>query len=300
MAKTINDLSELKNLMRPQQKPAETPAKKSAEDAKKQPNNIVPKVDNGILHSYIRHIVENSDIYDMMKDTEADGKSFSAFAASVTDDLSKDLIEYFACCFFEGEYSQLDIFAIQCEDGKRKNPSAEASILGHTVSMTYEQEFMLLSELFSIALLIDKRMDDHPEEVQFYYSPNSNPNIKKPKPDENIPTSSGNAPVLRYQGSTTEYSFHNRGIKTNKGEAQKAKQKKAGTRPTPTQTEFPKVDLSNKVRTKPKAHQGIVSSPSMKRRSFSSHIATEGVWGRIASYGGTHGPLIRINAGHGR
>lgn len=300
MAKTVNDLSELKNLLKPQHNPVATPVHKCSEGAKAQSFKINPKSDNGILHSYIRHIIENSDIYDMMKDTEAGGKSFSALASSVTDDLSKDLIEYFAYCFFEGEYSQLDTFAIQCEDGKRKTPSAEASILGHTVSMTYEQEFKLLSELFSIALLIDKRMDDHPEEVQFYYSPNSNPNIKKPKPDENIPTSSGNAPVLRYQGSTTEYSSHNRGTKTNKSEGQKEKQKKAGTKPTPTQTEFPKVDLSNKVRTKSKAHQGIVSSPSMKRRSFSSHIATEGVWGRIASYGGTHGPLIRINAGHGR
>lgn len=300
MAKTINDLSELKNLMGPQQKPAETPAKKSAEDAKKQPNNIVPKVDNGILHSYIRHIVENSDIYDMMKDTEADGKSFSAFAASVTDDLSKDLIEYFACCFFEGEYAQLDTFAIQCEDGKRKSPFAEASILGHTVSMTYEQEFKLLSELFSIALLIDKRMDERQEEIQFYYSPNSNPNIKKSNPDDNVPVSSDNAPVLRYQGSTTDYSFLKRGKVANGSKAQKTKQKSTPSKTTPPKTEYPKVDLSNKTRPNQKRHQGVVSSPSMKRRSFSLHIATEGVWGRIASYGGTNGPLIRINAGHGR
>lgn len=300
MAKTVNDLSELKNLLKPQHNPVTSPVQKCSEGAKTQSFKNKPKSDNGILHSYIRRIIENSDIYDMMKDTEAGGKSFSALATSVDDELSRDLIEYFACCFFEGEYAQLDTFAIQCEDGKRKSPFAEASILGHTVSMTYEQEFKLLSELFSIALLIDKRMDERQEEIQFYYSPNSNPNIKKNKPEENVSNPSDNVPVLRYQGSTTEYSSHNRGTKTNKSKGQKEKQKKAGTKPTPTQTEFPKVDLSNKVRTKSKAHQGIVSSPSMKRRSFSSHIATEGVWGRIASYGGTHGPLIRINAGHGR
>ena len=37
-----------------------------------------------------------------------------------------------------------------------------------------------------------------------------------------------------------------------------------------------------------------------RKRSFSSHIATSGVWGRIAAYGGTNGRIIRINAGHGR
>lgn len=300
MAKTINDLSELKNLIGPQQNPVETPIKKCVEDAQKQSNKVVSNGENGILHSYIRHIVENSDIYDMMKDTEADGKSFSALASSVTDDLAKDLIEYFACCFFEGEYSQLDTFAIQCEDGNRKNPSAEASILGHTVSMTYEQEFKLLSELFSIALLIDKRIDDHPEEVQFYYCPNSNPNIKRTKTEENVHTSSDKTPVLRYQGSTTDYSFHNRGANADRGKATKARQKSAPSISAPHKTEYPKVELSNKFRPKQKSHRGIVSSPSMKRRSFSSHIATEGVWGRIASYGGTNGPLIRINAGHGR
>lgn len=236
----------------------------------------------------------------MMKDTEAGGKSFSALATSVDDELSRDLIEYFACCFFEGEYAQLDTFAIQCEDGKRKSPFAEASILGHTVSMTYEQEFKLLSELFSIALLIDKRMDERQEEIQFYYSPNSNPNIKKSNPDDNVPISSDNAPVLRYQGSTTDYSFLKRGKVANGSKAQKTKQKSTPSKTTPPKTEYPKVDLSNKTRPNQKTHQSVVSFPSMKRRSFSLHIATEGVWGRIASYGGTNGPLIRINAGHGR
>ena len=32
-----------------------------------------------------------------------------------------------------------------------------------------------------------------------------------------------------------------------------------------------------------------------RKRSFSSHIATSGVWGRIAAYGGTNGRIIRIS-----
>ena len=39
---------------------------------------------------------------------------------------------------------------------------------------------------------------------------------------------------------------------------------------------------------------------SYRKRSFSSHIATSGVWGRMAAYGGTNGKVILINAGHGR
>ena len=37
-----------------------------------------------------------------------------------------------------------------------------------------------------------------------------------------------------------------------------------------------------------------------RKRSFKSHVATSGVWSRMALYGGTNGRIIRINAGHGR
>lgn len=50
----------------------------------------------------------------------------------------------------------------------------------------------------------------------------------------------------------------------------------------------------------PKKRHSRGSVIGYRKRSFSSHIANSGVWGRMAAYGGTNGRIIRINAGHGR
>ena len=321
--------------------------------------------DADILHSYIRSILNASDVYDMMKDTEVDGVSFSSVAASCHDELSRDLVEYFACCFFEGEYAALDTFAIQCEAGNRTSPSAEASILGHVVPMSYEREFELLAELFAVAIRIDSRMDDEKEEVKFCYNPgpslaeeprridnrlletpgttsghrysdtadqsrlaralqskygvgaeqkpaarravssSSSSSLRKETPrhaNKHATTESPYVPAyeLRYKDSPQiSFQEEKRPAKPNVAKAAKSgapvRQSASAGNTAPKKDNQPQP-----VQLKPRVHHSVVSSPSMRRRSFASHVATEGVWGRIASYGGINGPLIHINAGHGR
>lgn len=290
MAKAIHDINQLKTLLESvsfENKPKQTCSK--AEYAKTK-----EEAEAALLHSYVRRIVAESDVYDILKDTEVDGISFQKLAMSCDDELSRDIVEYFAYCFFEGDYSSLDTFAMQCEQGVNTDESANASVLGHVVPMTSGQEFKLLAELFSIALMIDKRMDDEQKEVKIVYSRGANTDkqntpLRKDVTNEIKATKviPKNHPKVTKESKAKESKPHN---------ACKSKKKQRNQLKI-TQ----RVGISNHQLVGTGKHKGgIVSSPSMRRKSFSSHIADTGVWGKIASYGGFNGRLIYINAGHGR
>ena len=236
--------------------------------------------------------------------------------------------------------------------------------------MTYEQEFELLAELFTVALKIDSRMDEDKEEVKFCYRPGAGP-AEEPRKIDTSPTEKpGETSMLRYSDTSAQSSM-DRALRSKYGVG--AEQKPAVKRVVPSSTsagrkestrpahkpiamedtavpayelrykDTPKISFPDEkrptrpnvakavkpsapvkrntsskqsasvnntvpreskqpqsVQPKPRAHQSVVSFPSMKRKSFATHVATGGVWGRIASYGGINGPLIHINAGHGR
>ena len=177
MAKVSNNLGDLKSLLGTNSKKELNPAEEKKETAKEVRKSSATKVllsEDGVLHSYVSSIVNDSAVYDIMKDTEAEGKSFSSLSQACHEQISKDIVDYFACCFYEGEYSTLDTLAVQCEEGVRKDAASKASILGHTVSLTYEEEFQLLADLFSVALAIDKRMNDEQEETLYTYNRGGN------------------------------------------------------------------------------------------------------------------------------
>jgi len=295
MAKVSNDISELKRLLgadAPQSSESEHQQKSVSRIGKSTMTKSESNSDEAILHSYIRSVLDSSEVYDVMKDTAIDGVSFRALADACQDDLSKDIVEYFACCFYEGEYSLLDTFAEQCEQGNRTEPSANASVLGHMIPMTFQQEFNLLAELFSIALMLDRRMDDNQEKVQFVYVPDCNGSNGDPQRDAG---KNNNRPVRACSSrnhDTTESIAKAKNSRSNKPKHRlnQIVIKLKNTIPSESATVIPNA----------RKHQSIVSFPSMKRRSFSNHVASSGVWGRIADYGGFNGRLIYINAGHGR
>ena len=308
MAKVSNNLGDLKSLLGTNSKKELNPAEEKKETAKEVRKSSATKVllsEDGVLHSYVSSIVNDSAVYDIMKDTEAEGKSFSSLSQACHEQISKDIVDYFACCFYEGEYSTLDTLAVQCEEGVRKDAASKASILGHTVSLTYEEEFQLLADLFSVALAIDKRMNDEQEETLYTYNRGGNQPANAQKTSAGKEPHSDSSSPQVYSSSTASPSFlvEKKAIKL----PNKADQKSTTTSQaviTKPKEEFRKVSISKNPKRTPKpggfwANRGIVSSPSMKRRSFSDHVASSGVWGRIADCGG-HGHLIYINAGHGR
>ena len=63
--------------------------------------------DYKIFHSYVRSVVQKNELYDTMFDY-GDVDSFAAVAESYDNPVCKDIVDYFACCFFNGEYESLD------------------------------------------------------------------------------------------------------------------------------------------------------------------------------------------------
>lgn len=308
MTKVSYNLGDLKSMLGVDSTKESSPAKEKKETVRKRSKTSQMKdilSEDEILHSYISSLVGDSAVYDIMKDTEAEGKSFSTLAQACHEQISKDIVDYFACCFYEGEYSTLDTLAVQCEDGVKKDASSKASILGHTVSITYEEEFQLLADLFSVALNIDKRMDDEQEETLYTYDRGANQPARVQNTYCGMETHSDPSSSLVYSSATAAPSFL----------TERKVPKQPSTTPPQPATMAPKlvakpkektrkVSISDKPKLTPKpggfwANRGIVSFPSMKRRSFTDHVASSGVWGRIAECGG-HGHLIYINAGHGR
>lgn len=125
-----------------------------------------------IFHSYVRSVVQKSELYDTMFDY-GDEESFSAIAELYDNPVCRDIVDYFACCFFNGEYEFLDSIANDCEHGNDNTPDDLAVVLGHQVPITYKEEYDLLSLLCSTAFSLDGRFDDdsQEEEVIIYDQP---------------------------------------------------------------------------------------------------------------------------------
>ena len=412
--------------------------------------------DYKIFHSYVRNVVHKSELYDTMFDYGGE-ESFAAVAELYDDPVSKDIIDYFACRFFDGEYDYLDSIAAECEQGNNSTPDEYAIVLGHKIPITYRDEYDLLSSLCSTALNLDGHFNDDPvEETVIVYNRTSAPTASVPEQEYALSyqnhspksvTKQGNTKALRKaqevvnvpkkgsqvqhvkvvkQPATPKHSDvkeqatipikqqNQHGIPlspvakiqtTESVKKVKQQSKVQLEKPTPIVSsprsvvnervkaiaENPKQPMPierretlqeiHKRKTKElrayldenvkllgltdevvelfiqekyraifvifisscrkyflrqqslgeeafnvlwnKAHNyvyefvnGEKRQPRMaispvrparklgnvgyKKRSFSSHIATSGVWGRIAAYGGTNGKIININAGHGR
>ena len=128
--------------------------------------------DYKIFHSYVRTVVQKSELYDTMFDYGAE-ESFATISELYNNPVCKDIIDYFACRFFDGEFEYLDSIATDCEHGNDNTPDDLAVILGHQVPITYKEEYDLLSLLCSTAFSLDGRFDDdsQEEEVIIYDQP---------------------------------------------------------------------------------------------------------------------------------
>lgn len=128
--------------------------------------------DYTIFHSYVMSVVQRNELYDTMFDY-GDEESFSAIAELYDNPVCRDIVDYFACCFFNGEYDLLDAIANDCEHGNDNTPDDFAVVLGHQVPITYKEEYDLLSLLCSTAFSLDGRFDDdsQEEEVIIYDQP---------------------------------------------------------------------------------------------------------------------------------
>lgn len=357
--------------------------------------------DYRIFHSYVRSVVQKNELYDTMFDY-GDEESFLAIAELYDNPACRDIIDYFACCFFNGEYEFLDSIAYDCERGNDNNPGAFAVVLGHQVPITYREEYDLLSLLCSTAVSLDGRFDDEPLEetvivykrplpsdkkveetqrVQPYHHPKtqeivepdkikeakkSKPVVTLPKkvkqsvpvtqPSKSIATEHPSVksqvvtpiekpkkpvvPERRYnlieihKSKTVELknyfesNFKLLGLTDEIVELYRQEKyraiiviflsscRKYFIRQESLDEEsysllwdkahdyiYEFINGSKRPSVRPHPTKKTRSSSSVvgyRKRSFSSHIATSGVWGRIAAYGGTNGKIIRINAGHGR
>ena len=128
--------------------------------------------DYTVFHSYVRAVVQQSDLYETMFDY-GEEESFATIAELYDSQVCKDIIDYFACRFFDGEYDYLDSLATDCEHGNDNTPDDLAVVLGHQVPITYKEEYDLLSLLCSTAFSLDGRFDDdsQEEEVIIYDQP---------------------------------------------------------------------------------------------------------------------------------
>lgn len=128
--------------------------------------------DYKIFHSYVRSVVQKNELYDTMFDY-GDEESFATVAELYDNPVCRDIVDYFACCFFNGEYEFLDSIANDCERGNDNTPDDFAIVLGHQVPITYREEYDLLSSLCSTAFSLDGRFDDESQEdaVIFYDQP---------------------------------------------------------------------------------------------------------------------------------
>ena len=119
--------------------------------------------DYRIFHSYVRSVVQKNELYDTMFDY-GDEDSFATVAELYDNPVCRDIVDYFACCFFNGEYEFLDSIANDCERGNDNTPDDFAIVLGHQVPITYREEYDLLSSLCSTAFSLDGRFDDDSQE----------------------------------------------------------------------------------------------------------------------------------------
>ena len=128
--------------------------------------------DYTVFHSYVRAVVQQSELYETMFDY-GEEESFATIAELYDSQVCKDIIDYFACRFFDGEYDYLDSLATDCEHGNDNTPDDLAVVLGHQVPITYKEEYDLLSLLCWTAFSLDGRFDDdsQEEEVIIYDQP---------------------------------------------------------------------------------------------------------------------------------
>lgn len=343
-----------------------------------------------IFHSYVRSVVQKSELYDTMFD-HGEEESFATISELYDNPVCKDIIDYFACRFFDGEFEYLDSIAEDCEQGNDKDPDDFAVVLGHKVPITYREEYDLLSTLCTTAINIDSRFNDEPiEKTVIVYnrtapvaeSVQAKPKVqtqirsKVPTTDKfpiakeettNLPKRDKQFVASEWQQFITDYTpsqpkghklsevLSKQSLKNQSSSDAELKVEKVDKHQKKTQHVFEQfskrfhllgvtdvvVELYRK-----KSFQAILSLfrnnfwkqyssqltldqasykslwedahnfmfefilgrkrfvsnsvVSYRKRSFSSHIANSGVWGRIAAYGGTNGRIIRINAGHGR
>lgn len=160
-----------------EKKPAKANVAKPKEKSLSSPNTSkdIHEEDYRIFHSYVRSVVQRNELYDTMFDY-GDEESFSAIAELYDNPACRDIVDYFACCFFNGEYDLLDAIANDCEHGNDNTPDDFAVVLGHQVPITYKEEYDLLSLLCSTAFSLDGRFDDDSQEeaVIIYDQPLSN------------------------------------------------------------------------------------------------------------------------------
>ena len=358
--------------------PVSSASKKSVDD------------DCKIFHSYVRTVVQKSELYDTMFDY-GEEESFATISELHDNPVCKDIIDYFACRFFDGEFEYLDSIASECEQGNDNTPNEYAVVLGHKVPITYQEEYELLSLLCTTALSLDSRFDDEPiEETVIVYNRTTPPSesvqtksdvhsqtkdkgsavrnqpavikestksVKKHKPfvasewhqfvtehapsqpkGEKLNNALGKQSIQNQSDCRAEVQvlkvdkhksktqqvidqfnkkFHSLGLTDIVVELYKQKNFQAIL--SMFRNNFWKhyssqslLDQSSYKALWEEAHNYIFafilgrkrfasnSVVSFRKRSFSSHIATSGVWGRIVAYGGTNGRIISINAGHGR
>ena len=343
-----------------------------------------------IFHSYVRSVVQKSELYDTMFD-HGEEESFATISELYDNPVCKDIIDYFACRFFDGEFEYLDSIADDCERGNDSTPDDYAVILGHKVPITYREEYDLLSILCATAINLDSRFDDEPiEETIIVYNrtvpvaesvqakPKAQPQIKNndsqkhkhtvvQKESPHIVKKNQQFVASEWQQFITDHTpsqpkgeklaevLSKQSQKNQSSSDAEVKVEKVDKHQKKTQHVFEQfskrfhllgvtdvvVELYRK-----KSFQAILSLfrnnfwkqyssqvtldqasykslweeahnfifefilgrkrfasnsvVSFRKRSFSSHIANSGVWGRMAAYGGTNGRIIRINAGHGR
>ena len=318
--------------------------------------------DYKIFHSYVKAVVQKSELYDTMFDY-GDEESFATISELYDNPVCKDIIDYFACRFFDGEFDYLDSIATDCEQGNDKTPDEYAVVLGHKVPITYQEEYDLLSLLCSTAVSLDGRFDDEPVEetvivykrplpsdkkveepqrVLPYQYPESQPGAKqkqeksakktqpaKPvvtpveKPKQDVAVKRKLSLEEQHEQKTLELRNHLEHAYPQLGitdiVADLYRKEKYGSIFTlfkTLQKEYyakqSSLDASTFRIYWENAHHYVnvfirgkrrVSTGSVigyRKRSFKSHVATSGVWSRMALYGGTNGRIIRINAGHGR
>lgn len=334
--KKSNSFADLKELMSgnlplgPSKRESPKPALKSVAQRTKSDN------EDGVFHEYVATIINRSELFEMMFDSEINGASFANLCDSLDNDLEKDIVKYFACRFYEGEYSEMDRFANDCSNGIEKQPEGHANILGHILSLTNSEVIIIAKGLYETALAIDKRLGDTSKTAK------GQKEVKKEVEKEkgisvikDVPT-----PVLDKPNTAKKEK------KTSAGKEITAKKSDSDIYKAPIwnklnswfpETDIPEIihghysrkeyaevlkffrteksryegivsmenwaaseDYFRSLIIKPKVRGGIISSPSIKRQSFAVHVANSGVWGKIAAYGGINGPMIYINAGHGR
>lgn len=326
--KRSNSFADLKELMSgnlplgPTKHESPKPALKPVAQRTKSDN------EDASFHEYVATIINRSELFEMMFDSEINGASFSNLCDSLDNALEKDIVKYFACRFYEGEYSEMDRFANDCSNGIEKQPEGHANILGHILSLTNAEVIIIAKGLYETALAIDKRLGDTSKtpKGQKKAEKEEDKSVKKsvatPVPDtsntkkkEKETTAGKRIPATKnykesiwnklnswFPETDIPEIIHGHYSRKEYAEVLKffrtEKSKYMGI--VSMDNWAASEEYFRSIIIKPKARGGIISSPSIKRQSFAAHVANSGVWGKIAAYGGLNGPMIYINAGHGR